>query len=132
MSRNKLFSNEVLAGSRRYSFEVKESVDGVKYLVVRELRGGSKEGQVMVFEEYALSFLKELRRAVNFMKKRRKTYDVEQIRRDYHKAYTKWTQNEEDYLKNLYTQDKTVNELADIFQRKPSAIRSRLKKLGLY
>ena len=39
--------------------------------------------------------------------------------------------DEDNTLKNKYLQDDKVDELARIFQRQPSAIRSRLRKLGL-
>lgn len=128
--KSKLFSIEIAAGSRTYCFDVKTSVDGTEYLVIKELRDGVKEGQIMIFKEHIQAFRKGLRKAVRFIKKSRsKTYTVEQLRHEYPKAYATWTQEEDDRLRNLYAQNKPIKELADIFQRKPSAIRSRLKKL---
>mgnify|MGYP001774260358 CR=1 FL=1 len=62
---------------------------------------------------------------------RPKAYTVEQIRREYPKAYMKWTDEEDKRLKSEYALGKTITELARILQRKPSAIRSRLRKLGM-
>ena len=60
-----------------------------------------------------------------------KAYDVKEIRQKYPKAYMRWTEDEDNALRNSYLRGKSIDELASIFQRKPSAIRSRLKKLGL-
>jgi len=128
--KNKLFSIKIAAGSRTYCFDVKTSVDGTKYLVIKELKGDIKEGQVMIFKEHLRAFRKGFRKAARFIKKSRsKTYNVEQLHHEYPKAYATWTQEEDDRLRSLYAQNKPIKELADIFQRKPSAIRSRLKKL---
>jgi len=135
--RRELFSEKVLAGSRTYFFDVKESVDGKKYLVINESKGEvGKESyehrRVMVFEEHILAFHKGLEKALEFMKSGiNQSYEVEQIRRQYPKAYVKWTEDEDMQLKNEYTQGKAISELAVTFQRQPGAIRSRLQKLGL-
>ncbi|MBA7667409.1 hypothetical protein ES703_75497 [subsurface metagenome] len=44
-----------------------------------------------------------------------------------------WTAEEEIRLSLIkeYNQGKTINELAEIFQRRPDAIRSRLEKLAM-
>ncbi|HUU64434.1 MAG TPA: hypothetical protein VMX96_11065 [Dehalococcoidia bacterium] len=60
-----------------------------------------------------------------------KAYDVEEIRAEHPKAYTKWTEEEDNILRNEYFRGKTVEELASKLQRKPGAIRSRLIRLGL-
>lgn len=135
--KKELFSEKVSAGSRTYFFDVKESADKVKYLVIsesRRARGESyKHNRVMVFEEHLDPFKKRLNKAIKFMKResRPKAYDLEQIRHKYPKAYAKWTEKDNARLANEYTQGKTIKELAKIFQRKPSAIRSRLQKLRL-
>ena len=55
------------------------------------------------------------------------------------RAYEKWTDEEDERLRQAWAEQETVEEtttgkiraLAEDFQRKPGAIRSRLKKLGL-
>ena len=47
------------------------------------------------------------------------------------KAYAPWLDEEENTLRFLYHQGKTIKELALILQRNESAIRSRLRKMGL-
>lgn len=59
------------------------------------------------------------------------TYSVEACRMDHPNAYMPWTQEDEDKLEQLFCEGKTTQELSDIFQRKQSAICSRVKKLEL-
>lgn len=61
---------------------------------------------------------------------RPKTYDVEKIRQKYPRAYVKWSREEDEKLKNEYASGQQIGGLAKKFQRQPSAIRSRLQKLG--
>ena len=42
-----------------------------------------------------------------------------------------WTVEEEIRLIREYNQGKTINKLAEIFQRRPDTIRSRLEKLAM-
>jgi pheromone shutdown protein TraB len=60
-----------------------------------------------------------------------KTYYVEEIRQTYPRAYEPWKQEEDEQLRQRYQQGATIKNLVDEFQRQPSGIRSRLKKLGL-
>lgn len=130
------FSDRISVGKRVYFIDVKESRDGTKYLVISEskLVGGKWEhNRIMIFEEHIPPFIKTLNRALKVMgrSKETKAYSVEEVRRAYPRAYTKWTREEEDALRDKYLNGNTIKELASIFQRKPSAIRSRLRKLGL-
>lgn len=53
------------------------------------------------------------------------------LRLKYPNAYEIWSTQQDENLKNNFLNGMTINELAQKFQRKPSAIRSRIKKLGL-
>ena len=55
----------------------------------------------------------------------------EKIRQKYPRAYVKWSQDEDENLQKEYASGQQIGELAQRFQRQPSAIRSRLQKLGL-
>jgi len=46
-------------------------------------------------------------------------------------AYENWSEEQEKFLSENFKSGMTVNELAKHLQRKPGAIRSRLRKLGL-
>ena len=135
--RKELFSEKVFAGRRTYFFDVKESADGTKYLVISESRPVGTESyghtRVMVFHEHLGAFSEAFKKAVEFMgvEGKAKAHDVETIRREYPKAYARWTEEEDILLRTEYSQVKTTSELAELLQRKPSAIRSRLERLGL-
>jgi len=61
----------------------------------------------------------------------KKKYSVTDIRTQHTNAYRTWTKEEDDRLKKLKVEGKSVPELANVFERKEGAISSRLKKLGL-
>ena len=135
--KKELFSERVVAGRRTYFFDVKESQDGAKYLVISESKlvgeGDYEHNRIMIFQEHIPTFIEGLKKVTQFIMScdKAKAYDIEEIRQKYPKAYMKWTKEEDDNLRNEYFKGKTIEELAMIFQRKPSAIRSRLQKLGL-
>ena len=52
-SRKELFTRRVSAGSRTYFFDVKQSAEGAKYLLIsesRDVKGKWEHDRVMVFE----------------------------------------------------------------------------------
>lgn len=53
------------------------------------------------------------------------------IRRQYPRAYEKWVDEEDAYLKCKYSEGLSIQELAEILHRQQGAIRSRLRRLGL-
>jgi hypothetical protein len=59
------------------------------------------------------------------------SYNLETIHRRYPRAYEKWTEEEDVRLKIEYGKGLGIQPLSEMFQRQPSAIRSRLRKLGL-
>ncbi|MBR1378961.1 MAG: hypothetical protein IJ557_07545 [Bacteroidaceae bacterium] len=61
--------------------------------------------------------------------KKHKTYTIDEKRALYHNAYKPWNKDDDDKLLALNGEGKTLQELSTIFQRKPGAIRSRLRKL---
>ena len=55
---------------------------------------------------------------------------IESIKNRYSMAYERWTKDEDVKLEELHRQGETIKKLVEIFQRQPSAIISRLEKLG--
>jgi len=53
------------------------------------------------------------------------------IKQNHSRAYERWTDEEDRELAGMCQEDKKVAEIADHLGRQPSAIRSRLVKLGL-
>ncbi|MFF7249838.1 helix-turn-helix domain-containing protein [Embleya sp. NPDC008237] len=60
-----------------------------------------------------------------------KAYSVEEIRKRHGNAYQRWTPEDEQLLLELHAAGHGIDELARRFDRQPSAIRSRLGKLGV-
>lgn len=56
---------------------------------------------------------------------------VEAIREAHPRAYEKWPPEEDESLANLFRSGLRLDEIAQRLQRQPSAVRSRLVKLGL-
>ncbi len=66
--RKELFSVKVVAGRRTYFFDVKETSNGAKYLVISESRPADgqshKRSRIFVFAEYASGFYDGLIKAL--------------------------------------------------------------------
>jgi|GEM_PF-6650347 len=57
-------------GKRTYYFDVKESQDGAKYLVISESRkfnGVNKRDRILIFEEDVSGFWSNLKKTISFM-----------------------------------------------------------------
>lgn len=70
--RKELFSEKLQAGKRTYFFDVKETTDKEKYLVISESRPAGEKSfvhsRVMVFEEHIKDFIQGLKKAIDFIK----------------------------------------------------------------
>lgn len=53
------------------------------------------------------------------------------IRARHPRAYEQWTEEEDNLLKQRFSDGVSVQDLSELLQRRPSAIRSRLRKSGL-
>jgi len=56
---------------------------------------------------------------------------LKEIKEKFPNAYEPWEEDEDNKLRELYSKNTSVDEIAQILKRQPSAIRSRLKKAGL-
>jgi hypothetical protein len=68
---NEIFSEKVVTNRRTYFFDVKETKEGSKYLVIGELTQIGSETErhrVMVFEESLDSFVYGLDKAIDFIR----------------------------------------------------------------
>ena len=69
--RKELFSEKVVAGSRTYFFNIKETSKGDKYLVIKESKKSGEtfeHHRIMVFEEDFSAFSNGLKKAIEFAK----------------------------------------------------------------
>jgi hypothetical protein len=138
--KKELYSAKLPAGSRTYFFDVRESTENVRYLTITESRKKSareyERHRIMVFRENALAFNEEIGRALRWMLGDARS--AESSAR--HPAQQNdgdgngWTGEEEDTLRKEYLrlgERPTIDELAALFHRKPSEIRSKLEEMGL-
>ena len=58
-------------------------------------------------------------------------YSIYAARQEHPNAYNPWTQEEDEKLRQMWSNGKSVNEIAEYFARKKSAIIIRAKKLGI-
>jgi DNA-binding NarL/FixJ family response regulator len=56
---------------------------------------------------------------------------MEKAKLQYPRAYAPWTESEDEELRIMHADGIKNKKIADHFQRQPSAIQSRIKKLGL-
>jgi (p)ppGpp synthase/HD superfamily hydrolase len=79
---------------------------------------------------------KDVKRLKKYLKAYKKligepVYSVYAARQEHPNAYFTWTSEDDEELKQMWSEGKSVNEIADYFGRKSSAIISRMKKLGI-
>jgi hypothetical protein len=138
--KKELYSAKLPAGSRTYFFDVKESSDQERYLKITESKrtsGGEYEHhRVMVFRENALAFNEEIGRALRWMLEDSGSTENSTGYALPHNAEDDngWTKEEEDTLRKEYLrigERPTIDELAALFHRKPSMIKSKLEEMGL-
>ena len=114
---NEIFSEKVVTSRRTYYFDVKETKDGAKYLVIGELTHVGSElerHRVMVFEESIDSFMEGLDKAVDFiLNTETGGYGKEELRDD--RDEQQGTDNKEmiDILKRV---EKKVDEVREHFK----------------
>jgi len=134
----------VNAKKRTYFFDVRTNRDGIQYLCITETNSsiGTKceRHQVMIRQEQMESFHNAyLKAAERFNlpsqpqseKPETSSSRVNRIRKAHANAYKKWTSEEDQSLCSRFNQGTDIDALATLLQRQPSAIRSRLSKLGL-
>lgn len=125
-----IFEKQISAGSKKYYFEVKTSEKGDKYVNIAEYRTGETQGRIMVFEDHFEDFFEVMDEIMVALKLRSKIR-LSRIRKDHPRAYEKWTEEEDETLERLFARGKSRKEIAELLERQPSAIRSRIRKMEL-
>lgn len=79
---------------------------------------------------------KDLKRLKKYLKAYKKligepVYSIYAARQEHPNAYNVWTAEDDEELKQMWEEGKSVQEIADYFGRKNSSIITRLRKLGL-
>ena len=79
---------------------------------------------------------KDIKRLKKYLKAYKKligepVYSIYAARQEHPNAYNIWTAEDDEELKSMWAEGKSVQEIADYFGRKNSSIITRLKKLGI-
>lgn len=91
------------------------------------------EQEILRVVHRALQNMREDAAAFGFSKEDKSDWEerLARMRAQYPKAYEKWTEEDDSLLSQKFGEGMLMADLARLFQRQPSAIRSRLAKLGL-
>jgi hypothetical protein len=122
-------SQEVEVGGVVYRVRAQVKEDGRVEVQVTVRGGGEATGELVAPADH----LAALGRAVGEVARAfgGRAWTVTDARQKHRAAYTRWTEEDDARLASEAARDRTVEELAHLFGRKPSAIQSRLRHLKL-
>lgn len=115
---NEIFSEKVVTSRRTYYFDVKQTREGAKYLVIGELTQVGSETErhrVMVFEESLDVFLDGLDKAAEFIASG-EVGKGESSRAEDDRERVEATKDTEEMMKILKRVEKKVDEVRDHFK----------------
>lgn len=115
---NEIFSEKVVTNRRTYFFDVKETKDGAKYLVIGEVTQVGSElerHRVMVFEESLDAFMDGLDKAVDFILNRGTGASDNEMEREDGVEEGEAT-DERDMIRILKRVEKKVDEVREHFK----------------
>ena len=138
MNNKEIFSVQIRAGKRTYFFDLKETSNEKRYVIIKESKKLENEGeflrnQIMIFEEDIEAFGNCLNKIfLNFYKNKEiELSKMQKTKYQYKNAYKPWTQEEDEKLENLFCNGEKVSVISKYFDRNPGGIRSRIEKLEL-
>ena len=136
---NVLHSEITGTGKRTYFFDLKVAENGTHYLMITESREkedgeGHHRNSIIIFENglrrFSHAFLDVvLQMDGERLKRKLNEEQIAEIRKEYPSAFEPWSKEDDEDLVELFANGQSVDTLAEHFQRKPSAITYRLKKL---
>ena len=153
-----LLSGTVHACHRTYFFDIERDSKGEPFLVINESKRMSDDKferhKIIVAVEHVTNFfltlhailirgglleLPVLEKATEFVphtadkppSPSNHNEPFKEIRQKYPNAYRSWTPDDDQKLRDAFRTCQEIDVLSDTFQRKPGAITSRLRKLGL-
>jgi hypothetical protein len=104
-----------------------------EYAIVLHPRGKSENGEIVFGKNEAGTFHHEMAEAMKKLgwRSSRVSREISEIRNKYPRAYEKREKEEDEKLERGFNEGLKIEELSGIPGRQPSAVRSRLEKLGL-
>ena len=127
------YSLKSMKNEKAFTFDIQKTGENRNVIVIRPLKPTDKNDAITVTEKNIESFHAEFMRTVKKIgwHDKLKLKSISDIKKKYVRAYEKWTVEEDEILKNGFPEGLGVSELSSILQRQPSAIISRLPRLGL-
>ncbi|HVG18914.1 MAG TPA: DUF3276 family protein [Blastocatellia bacterium] len=116
---SEIFSEKVVTRRRTYYFDVKETKDGSKYLVIGELTQVGSElerHRVMVFEESLDSFMDGLDKAVEFILNGERGEEGDERPRQEDGEDLEVTGHNRDVIKMLKRVEKKIDQVREHFR----------------
>jgi len=137
-NKNLLHTEQVSGPTKSFYLDLKKADNGNNYLVITQSRRIDDENQertrIILFENEIGRFSEAMMRSLlqfsmvqNAEVRRYKSHVQEQ----YPKAYTKWSNEDEQQLKNLFEKGHGVEDLTVSLERNAAGVMARLRKLGL-
>lgn len=136
--RTSVYEARVNSGKTTYFIDARRAVNGRYYLSITESRRTEGESfsqrRVMVFEEGLDEFRRLLGEAADSIAElvaARPDSELIDVRTAHPKAFTKWSQEEEEALEREFRKNPDVTALAGFAGRTEKAVLARLEKMGL-
>ena len=137
-SRTTVHSGRHTSGKVCYFIDVRQAVNGRFYMVLTESRRrgdqGFEQSRVMAFEEDIPGLLEQVDLAGEEAMKAieaRGELPESGIRREHPRAFSKWTDDDEETLRKRFESGSEVSAIARVLGRTEQAILARLEKMGL-
>ena len=138
--KNLLHSEKVVTGNKTYFLDLKKAKNGRDYLVITQQKrteGQRERIKMILFEDELKKFGKAFSNLMSNIdssfknNKRITNEEIEEIRKIYPRAYEPWTREDDDELRIMALDGSTIEKMASFFQRKESAVQSRMIKLNV-
>ncbi len=104
-----------------------------EYAIVLRPRKKSGSGEIVLVKNEAETFHQNMAEAMKKLgwRSSRVSRELSEIKNKYPRAYEKWEKEEDEKLECGFNEGLKIEELSGILGRQPSAVRSRLEKLGI-
>ncbi|MEM9921562.1 MAG: DUF3276 family protein [Bacteroidota bacterium] len=134
-----LHSENFRIGKRSFYFDLNQSTNKQQYLTITQLRKNQREEferqRILLNEReiraFASAFVQCLMLFDQQTKQKTAAPSIEELRLQYPNAYRPWSKEDDLALEIYVGEELNLKELSSFFQRKESAIRARIKSLGL-
>lgn len=125
------FSFSFVSGDRTYRFDVPSDASELQVTEFRNSNGVVACNSFAIPAKALHLFQEAFEKGAAWMDRNPQDTRISVVKKEHQRAYERWSPEEDARLTSEFRSGVAVAELAELFQRQPSAIRSRLAKLGL-